>query len=139
MSANMHPQDLEDFLTLFIRDAGVESYPDTLDGEDLIVRNSKGEPVYKLNPRLVMQQCLTVNDLRQIKSLHAEKLDYFDKMKLTDDKNELKLLAKEVTRIEYAMQRAWHFTEDSHFHKWNKVPKCICSHVIDKSCPVHGD
>lgn len=109
-----------------------------------------GEKVYSLNSSLVLKQGIDASELRHLKFLHAEKLKYFDLMRETDDRAKLKEYANEVQSIEFMMQKAWHFTEDSSFHEWYKVPKCTCPkmdnadsrgtkrRIIDMECPVHG-
>lgn len=119
-------------------------------GEDTTVVYN-GEPVYNLNSSLVLKQGLDVSELRNLKSLHAEKLKYFDLMRETDYKHKLKEYAHEIECIEFEMQKAWHFTQDRNFHEWYKVPKCTCPkmdnadnrgsnrRIIVMDCPVHGE
>ena len=119
-------------------------------GEDIVVTYN-GKPVYNLNSSLVLKQGLDVSELRNLKSLHAEKLKYFDLMRETDEKFKLKEYAHEVECIEFEMQKAWHFTQDRNFHEWYKVPKCTCPkmdnadnrgtnrRIIVMDCPVHGE
>ena len=119
-------------------------------GEDTTVMYN-GEPVYNLNSSLVLKQGLDVSELRNLKSLHAEKLKYFDLMRETDYKHKLKEYAHEIECIEFEMQKAWHFTQDRNFHEWYKVPKCTCPkmdnadnrgsnrRIIVMDCPVHGE
>lgn len=118
-------------------------------GEDTAVIYN-GELVYHLSSSLVLRQGLDVSELRNLKSLHAEKLKYFDLMRDTDDRVKLNEYAKEIECIEFEMQKNWHFTQDRNFHEWYKVPKCTCpkmdnadargtSHrVISLDCPVHS-
>ena len=118
-------------------------------GEDTTVMYN-GEAVYNLNSSLVLRQGLDVSDLRNLKSLHAEKLKYFDLMRETDYKHKLKEYAHEVECIEFQMQKAWRFPQDRNFHEWYKVPKCECPRmdnidsrgsdrrIISMNCPVHG-
>ncbi len=119
-------------------------------GEDTVVFHNN-KPAYALNSSLVLKQQLDVSELRALKSLHAEKLKYFDLMEQTDDPEKLKAYANEVKFIEFEMQKNWHFPQDESFHDWYRVPKCTCPKldnqdrkgsrfkVIDPQCPIHGD
>ena len=119
-------------------------------GEDVTVVYN-GASVYNLNASLVLKQGLDVSELRNLKSLHAEKLKYFDLMRATDEKAKLKEYAHEVECIEFEMQKSWRFTQDRNYHEWYRVPKCTCPNmdnadwrgtdrrIISMDCPVHGE
>lgn len=130
------------------RKSSTEKVKDQL-GEDVTVIYN-GTPVYDLNASLILRQGLGAPEVRILKSLHAEKLKFFDLMRATDDPVLLKQYAKAIESIEFQMQEAWHFEKDASKHGWNKVPKCICAvsdnawyselqmRCIDNNCPVHG-
>lgn len=118
-------------------------------GEDTTVIYN-GKPVYDLNSSLVLSQEIDASDLRNLKSLHAEKLKYFDLMRETDYSHKLKEYAHEIECIEFEMQKAWRFPQDRTYHEWFKVPKCTCpkmdnsnnrgtnQRIIVMDCPIHG-
>lgn len=119
-------------------------------GVDPVVNGVDGKPVYRLNSNLIMNKGLTTDEVFELISLHQQKLQIFDAMEKTNHPAKLKELAAQVTEIEFAMQKAWHFTQDANFHEWYRVPKCLCPkmdnvdargtsfRVTTQNCPIHG-
>lgn len=108
-----------------------------------------GEVQYKLNTHLIKRQKISDEKVEELKKLHVEKLDVFNEMRNTDNKEELKALAQKVEDIEFALQKTWGFAENRNFHEWYNVPKCRCPkmdnadnrgtefRIYNESCPVH--
>lgn len=86
----------------------------------------------------------------ELKELHCRLYEVYRAMEATDSVWELRKLAKCVTGIEFAQQRAWGFQENENFHRWFEVPKCLCPkmdnteqlgtlyRLIYRDCPIHG-
>lgn len=103
-----------------------------------------------LNSRLLDRQKAWDN-VDEIKSLHLEKLKVFEKMNLTDVKEDLRKSAQEIEQLEFKLQKAWGFPQDRNCHYWYDVPKCTCPkmdnrdnygteyRITDLYCPIHGD
>lgn len=110
----------------------------------------KGNAVSFLNESLIAKQKITMDHVEELKRLHVMKLDVYEEIGLTDDREELHDLADKLTNIELALQRTWGFPEDICYHKFWLTPKCICP-VLDNEenypmgyfwksteCPLHG-
>lgn len=140
-----HIQNMQALRQKTVRDLVLEQL-----GEDVAVTDKDGKILYNLNSNLVLKQGISASDLRNLKLLHREKLEYFEKMRATDDPKQLKEFAHEVECIEFEMQKAWNFAQDRSFHEWYRVPKCTCpkmdnadsrgfdQRIINLDCPVHG-
>lgn len=102
---------------------------------------------YHLNPVLVEQQNLTSSQIKRIVRLHAKR------WKLFVDSITMKptVVVQRLEKLEYALQRAWGFIEDSDRHThWYTVPGCSCSighnnqlfgdtrRNINETCKYHG-
>lgn len=110
----------------------------------------KGDVKFYLNFRLAEKQKVSDENIEKLKEVHVRKLEVFDKMKETEDKNLLKELAITVENIEFELQKLWGFEEDKNMHEWYMVPKCACPKIdnhdnrgtefkiINLDCPVHG-
>ena len=104
-----------------------------------------------LNPALINRNGLSTKEVEHLKRLHCELYEVYLKMEATDDKTELRDLAKEVTRIEFEQQKNWRFFQDEKKHRWFDVPKCRCPKVdneerlgtpfkiISADCPIHSN
>lgn len=107
-----------------------------------------------LNPMLIKLQNLDTAALKKLAELHTRKDDLFTIAEQWNRDNNLKRLlkgAKELEQIEFAMQRAWKFEEDSNKHTWKILyPGCTCPGPIDQppypnytrvssSCKVHKE
>lgn len=118
-------------------------------GVDCTIVRTDGSTGY-LNASLVLSRNITRSDILLLKHLHAEKYDYFSRMRDTDDSVELREYADHITNIEYAMQSAWNFPQNQDFHEWYLVPKCTCPKmdnaerrgtpygIVSGDCPIHG-
>ena len=106
-----------------------------------------------LNPRLIKQQGLTVEDVISLNALHKEREELFDKFETNNlkklSREEIDELILELEDLEFIMQRVWKFDENRKRHTWwNKMPNCSCrivgnygketKRIIDKGCPIHG-
>jgi len=103
-----------------------------------------------LNPRLIKQQKVSDAGIAKLKEIHLERMMLEEEMENTDDPVRLHIMAQEREHIEYRLQRVWGFPEDSDYHRWWEVPKCVCPkmdnaddyptkyRIIRGDCPVHG-
>lgn len=111
----------------------------------------KGKIAMYVNPTLVLNKHLKPEDVERIKKLHEVRLLIFDFMETTTDKILLKLCAKVIENLEFALQKAWNFPKDKKCHSWwYQVPHCNCprldnqdrfgtdQRVINETCPVHS-
>lgn len=115
--------------------------------------------VQALNPFLIKKQKLSIADIKEIIRLSKEKYILFEMMKKCllghwlDKKKAikyLKILAKKVTQVEYALQQTWKFKKNRKFHRFWELPHCSCPkmdnqerwgsayHIINQSCILHG-
>ena len=104
-----------------------------------------------LNPRLIKQQKVSDAGIGKLKEIHLERMMLEDEMENTDDPVRLHVMAQEREHIEYRLQRVWGFPEDSAYHRWWEVPKCVCPRldnsddypskyrIVRGDCPVHGN
>lgn len=109
-----------------------------------------GEYVTTINPELVKAKKIDSDTLKLIKSLHEAKYVVYKKIEKTNDSNELKELSKQLTNIEFELQKAWGFKEDINFHRFWTTPKCTCPkmdnednyphgyYITNSECPLHG-
>jgi len=111
----------------------------------------KGKWNMFLNTDLVSRQNITVKDIDLLKKIHVERLKLFDKMSKEKDVEKLRNQAKELEKIEFRLQKAWKFEEDSRYHSWWRMaPQCKCpqmdnedrigtkDRVHSSECPIHG-
>lgn len=104
----------------------------------------------RLNERLVVRQNISIAKIKKLVKLHLQLHDVYVQMKNTDDRKKLRKLAEKCTKIEFAQQKCWKFTEDKNFHNWYRVPKCSCPQMdnsdmrgtdmryLNAECPIHG-
>lgn len=108
-----------------------------------------GQAIYMMNKQLLDQQNAWHN-LDLIIETHWLKLVIYDMMLDTEDPKLLKSLAKDLTEIEYELQKLWGFPLDANYHKFWEYPKCECpvmdnedryphSRIMNLNCPLHGD
>jgi hypothetical protein len=104
-----------------------------------------------LNPELIDKQGLTDKECKHIVKLHISRCKLFDKMKQENNVRVLRRYVKDLTQIEFDLQKAWKFKKDARFHSWWFLsPKCTCPkldnwdslgtgyHVISEECILHG-
>lgn len=121
----------------------------------------------KFNPQLVKKQDLSKRDLAQISKLHKKRKKLFKQAEnIIKNKNnprkiefynqnifasKLKKIAKEVEKIEFALQKKWKFKKTRDRHTWwFYIPGCTCPKIDNKermytgiriyseNCPIHG-
>jgi len=120
----------------------------TLDEKQYCIKHKKH--CYYINPFLLeRRKQVTIQDFNNIKILHKQKMEVFELMENSNDLKKLKELAKLVTRIEYELQKAWHFKKNKYMHKWYDVPQCECPkldnqerlgtkyQIISETCSIH--
>ena len=109
-----------------------------------------------LNPYLIDKQELTEAEVEYIKHLHGIREELFKNMEPLNPENpeELEMLrhgAEELRDIEFALQRAWKFEENSEYHSWwFRIPHCTCPKLDNEEmvgvrgwwyssiCPIHS-
>lgn len=116
------------------------------------VKENDGSGVY-LNYEMLKRQKCTSTDIKGILKLAEEKRRLFAMMytaALQNNSRELKSLAKDVTEIEYMLQKLWHFKKNKKFHRFWEMPGCKCPkmdnaeawptgyYVYNGNCPIHG-
>ena len=103
----------------------------------------------KLNKQLLKRQNIT--DTTELEALYKELNELFKKAEQTMCSCTLKKLAKELTDLEFKLQKAWNFSQDQKFHSyWFLIPHCTCpkldnqeriglnQRIISEDCIVHG-
>jgi hypothetical protein len=109
----------------------------------------EGKPKYKINSGLLTRQDCWEN-LDKINAHHEFKLDHYKLINNTDSPATLKLLALEITEIEFRLQELWRFPKDAKFHRFWETPKCSCPKIdnedayptghyfVSSDCPLHA-
>ena len=104
-----------------------------------------------LNKELIKKQGLSEKIIDYVVDLHVKKLEIFMGASKTSDSHKLKRLASELTEIEFLLQAAWGFEQNSNYHRFWHIPKCICPvldnedrypsgiYLYNPSCPIHGE
>lgn len=112
--------------------------------------------MFRLNPILLERQRISEPGEEYILSLHrmrAELFKFSSTLNINDEdaKPIFKQLPAMLGQIEFAMQRAWKFPEESKFHTWwHRIPHCTCPNmdndelqgrdqrIYNLDCPLHG-
>lgn len=118
---------------------------------DVEVKDDQGVVVAKLNGALICKNKVDQKGIECLKALYLNLLEVIKKMEKETDKNVLRQYAKDVTTIEFSLQKAWKFKEDARFHSfWYKLPHCTCPKmgnedmrgsdcvIYDRGCILHG-
>jgi len=102
-----------------------------------------------LNEELIAKQDLDGEAVAEVLGLHARKMAVMAGMEEAEDSS-LEAYAREITCIEFSLQRAWGFSQNENYHRFWLVPRCLCSdmdnedryptgqYTIAGECPVHG-
>jgi hypothetical protein len=110
----------------------------------------EGKVITRLNSMLVKRQKVSPENVELLKHTHVTRYRIFEKMEATDNVAELRQLAKDFEDLEFYQQELWGFPKDKNFHRWFKVPKCLCPKmdnmdrigssfgVTVENCPIHG-
>jgi len=93
---------------------------------DNIIRNAKGEPILRLNQRLITQQGLTQEQVDKIKELHMERLSIEKQLEEAHRVEDIKAIFGYWTDCEYRLQDAWGFPRDANWHPSHHLPHCVC-------------
>ncbi len=103
-----------------------------------------------LNGLLIERQETDEETVKKLKAAHYHRLEVITKMEQTDEKLSLRLLNEEIERIDFELQKLWGFPENSNYHRWWEVPKCVCPkmdnrdnygtkyRIIVENCPIHS-
>ena len=83
-----------------------------------------------LNPRLILKQGIGEKEVRTLRRLHLKRIKMFEEMKKLKSKKSLLPYVEKLEKLEFAMQKAWGFTQDVKFHSWwNRAPHCTCPRI----------
>jgi hypothetical protein len=117
------------------------------------------KPDVFLNPLLIKKQKLTWLEVQGLLKTYKQKDIIIKQMIKTNPRywldgklaiKYLKTLAKEVTKLEYRLQKLWHFKKNQNFHRFWDLPHCSCPkmdneerwgtkhHIYDNNCIIHG-
>jgi len=111
-----------------------------------------------LNTKLMMEQNLSTDEIKNIIRLHEEIQLIFNKEKeileseeIEFKKDQLKEMDKRIKEIEFELQKNWHFDQDENYHSWwFRQPACSCpildnferlgtsGFIISQECILHG-
>jgi len=126
----------------------------------------KNEKIY-LNKYLLKKMNISKDKMRKLLILHKKRIDIFEEIRFTKDKEKLKRLGKYVDLVDIKLQKTWGFKIDFRLLSWwVRTPKCTCSikknsklqnlYFLDKeeeitslkevknfrdikiNCPIHG-
>jgi hypothetical protein len=85
---------------------------------------------WMLNPVLVERQALTDAEITEIVRLHNVRENVFKELESlnpTIDTRMVTVCVSMIENLEFALQRAWRFTEDKAMHTWWFMsPHCTC-------------
>jgi len=107
--------------------------------------------LYSVNNNLVIRQNIGLEDVKRIVKLQTIRFYFYDLIELSDDKEEIRRLAKFITQLEFQLQVLWNFKQDENMHRWFDIPKCSCPKmdnadnlgtpykIINPKCIIHGD
>jgi hypothetical protein len=107
--------------------------------------------LYSINNNLVIRQKVSPEDVKKIEKLQNIRSYFYDFIELSEDKEEIRRLAKFITQIEFQLQKLWNFKPDETMHRWFDVPKCSCPRMdnvdylgtpyksINHKCIIHGN
>lgn len=108
-----------------------------------------GRPALTLNPRLIAKQGLDMSQVNHIKALHMSQLALLEN--LENNFVDPRVAGMEWSNIQFNLQKAWGFNENSNFHRFWELPKCTCPkmdnedrfpmgpYIHDAACPIHGN
>lgn len=113
--------------------------------------HSLAEHEQSLNQALIKKQKLSPTEVTEIARLHQKRETLFLAMSETPLSPKLKEAVKELEDLEFALQKAWGFTQDPNYHTWwYRAPHCSCPkldnqdnygtsmRVINQNCVLHG-
>lgn len=116
----------------------------------LTIKDFEGKERFIINKNLLDVQ-LCWENLEAIKSAHTLKLLFYTMIEEETNPVMLKELAKDITEVEFELQRLWKFNVDAKYHRFWDTPKCQCPkldneeaystgyHITNLSCPLHGN
>lgn len=116
--------------------------------EDLTVYHNDN-PILRLNGNLAERQGITKEALTELKESHVDR--YLIELQLVEASRveDINMLFKEWTRINFLQQRLWGFPEDSNYHPSHLLSPCICAkmdgderlgtpyRVVTQGCLIH--
>lgn len=113
-----------------------------------IVDPNTGVVVSTLNAGMIFRQDCEEN-LEAIKDTHILKRDIYNLISEETNPKILRSYAKDLTEVEFELQRLWKFDLNINFHRFWESPKCTCpiydnqdrwgfGGIVTKYCPLHG-
>lgn len=114
-----------------------------------IVDPNIGLAVSTLNAGMIFRQDCEEN-LEALKDVHILKQDIYNLISEETNPELLRSYAKDLTEIEFELQRLWKFDLNANFHRFWEAPKCTCpvldnrerlgydGGITSKDCPLHG-
>ena len=129
----------------------VNEMKDFWKGKKEEIKEIEEEQEDSLNPHFIRKQGTNEKTVTKIEKKHVERIMIFQLMEATENARKLKLMAKEIDRIDYEFQELWGFKKNSKYHTWwYRVPKCACPkidngdpmffgrRIISGECIIHG-
>jgi len=104
----------------------------------------------RINYQLVIDKKIDKETLLNIIEQHNKKDEIIETMKITSAPEQLKILAKKITKIEFKLQDLWKFEQNDAFHRFWELPNCTCPKfdnedsygtkysIYSFDCPIHG-
>jgi hypothetical protein len=106
-----------------------------------------------LNPALVQQQALTVEQVWDIINLHTQMEALINRCRRLEGQGTILVgdmsdFGKEIETLEFEIQSAWGFEKNPAMHThWRRIPQCSCdcalhsplhaARIPNENCPVH--
>jgi hypothetical protein len=107
-----------------------------------------GKSAVVLNKALLDKQNAWAS-LEKILWAHELKLIIIEMIEETSNIFEIRDLGKDLTEIEFHLQKLWGFKQEKRYHRFWYYPKCMCpkmdnddrypyeSYIVKKGCPLH--
>lgn len=120
----------------------------TFTNEDLTVYHND-KPILRLNGNLAERQGITKEALTELKESHVDRYLIEQQLEQASRVEDINMLFKEWTRINFLQQRLWGFPEDSNYHPSHRLSHCSCPKldgddrlgvgykVMTSGCPIH--
>ena len=117
--------------------------------QDLTVYHND-KPILRLNGNLAERQGIPKEALTKLKESHVDRYLIEQQLEQASRVEDINMLFKEWTRINFLQQRLWGFPEDSNYHPSHRLSKCSCGATMDnderlgtpyrvvvRGCPIH--
>jgi hypothetical protein len=103
----------------------------------------------RVNTALAKKMGLSAEEISAISDLQQQRRDYYKRMEIAPVVD-LPTWDSKCTELEFQLQKAWGFQQDSKYHKFWERPRCTCPkmdnddgypygyYTISGVCPLHG-